>query len=808
MTDLRYAVRQLLKQPVLAAVVLLSLGIGIGANTIVLTWIRTLVMEPIPGLNEPDRLVVVCSQHRTGGLGHTISEFDMQSLAEEPSLLSGITGSEMGSALMRIGEQKEWLWVEVPLANYFDVLGVKPILGNGFEMGDDAPSPPRNSIVISYQLWQRRFGGDASVIGNSVEINKQPATIVGVAPESFRGTMGGLGFDAWIAPALFDEQERLIERRETRSWRWAHAIARPAPGVEVDRARAGAASVIHRLAREFPESYADLEFAVLPLWKSPWGAQAFFLPLLQALGLAAGLLLLLVTANVAHLLLARSYQRELEMAIRVALGAPPRRIIRQLLTESLLLAVIGGLLGWLLATIGRDWIFALMPPTYLPFHVEFGFDGRVFTVILIITLMAGVAFGLAPAIQCARTNLQSALKDGARGVVRSNRQHLRTAFVVGEVALATVLLVGMGLCLRSLEKSRQVYVGLDPNNVVVAGFRIGPNDGDDAHVNDFYRRLRHEAADLPGVDAVGLGSWLPLGFEGGPSTWVGVEGYAPARGESMNVDISVVSPGYFEALHIPIKEGRAFEERDVAGQPPGVVINEEFARRYFPGRNPIGLKVRYWGREGTVVGVAANGKYRQLNEPQLPWLYVNQLQNTHRALTLVVRSGAPTPVLQHAVEQLTSRLDPTLAPVATLAYRDFVAAAWTVPRMAAWLLSVLGGIAWLLAVLGVYAVVSQQAVQRTREMAIRMALGAQPAEIFQTVLRGGFVLALSGLAIGSIVGLALSRTLGSILIGVGPGDWLAWLGMILVLLSAALLACCLPARYASRVDPMVALRSE
>jgi predicted permease len=411
-------------------------------------------------------------------------------------------------------------------------------------------------------------------------------------------------------------------------------------------------------------------------------------------------------------------------------------------------------------------------------------------------------------MQCARTDLHSVMKEGARSVVRSTRHYLRTAFVVGEVALATVLLVGMGLCLRSLGKSRDVNVGLDPDHVFVAGFRIGPNDGDDARVKDFYQRLRREAADLPGAQAAGLADWLPLGFEGGSSTLVNVDGYTPAKGESMNVEVSVVSPGYFEALRIPIRDGRAFEERDDRNQPFSVLVNEAFARRYFAGRNPVGLKVKFWGREGTVLGVAANGKYHQLNEPQLPWLYVNQLQSPSRTLNLVVRSSAPTPELHRAVEQLTTRVDPTLSPVAALSYRDYIGAAWAVPRMAASLLSVLGGLAWLLAVLGVYAVVSQQAVQRTREMAIRMALGAQPAEVFQSILRGGFILALIGLGIGALAGLGLGRALGSMLIGIGPGDWVTWLGMALVLLSAVLFACWLPARRAAKIDPMEALRAE
>jgi predicted permease len=808
MRDLRFALRQLGKQPLLTAVIVLSLGIGIGVNTIVLTWMRGLVVRPIAGLREAQSVVVVCPEHKTAGIGHTLSLLDIRSLAGEKRIFSGITGSQMGTALMRVGEQNDWLWVEVPLANYFEVLGVAPVLGRGFEPGEDNPSPAVNAVVISYHLWQRRFRGDRSVIGRPVQINKQPATIVGVAPESFRGTMGGLGFDAWIVPALFDEHDVLVRQDESRGWRWAHTLARLAPGMDVERARTALELVTDRLRATYPGSYVDVKLVVLPLWRSPWGGQALFLPLLQALGIASVLLLLLVTANVAHLLLARAHQRSGEMAVRLAMGARRRRIVQQLFTESLVLAGWGGAAGCLIAMLGPKVFFALLPPTYLPITIEIGFDGWVLAATTCATVAAGVAFGFAPAMHSARADLRSVISEGGRSHSRRSRQYLRAAFVIGEVALATVLLVGMGLCLRSLAKSHEVNVGLDPDDVFVAGFRIGPNDGDDARVNAFYQRLREETARLPHVEAVGLADWLPLGFEGGSSTRLDIDGYSPAPGESMDVEVSIVSPGYFDALRIPVREGRGFEERDSGSDPLLVVINETFAARYFAGRNPVGLNVNLWGREAMVLGVAARGKYHQLNEPPLPWIYVNQLQHTDRTLTLVVRSPAPAGALRQRIEQLAARLDPTVSPVASLSYRDYIGAAWAVPRMVASLLSGLGVFAWVLAVVGVYAVVNQQAVQRTREVAIRMALGAEPAQILRTILRSGMLLALVGLALGGLAAVGLARVLNSLLIGIGPGDAVAWLGTMVVLLAAVFIACWLPARRAARLDPMVALRFE
>lgn len=808
MNDIKFALRQLLKQPLFAMVVVLSLAIGIGANTIVLTWIRSLLLNPMPGVHEQNRLVVVCTQQKTAGLNDTLSEPDIASISEEKQLFSAVTGSDMGTALMRVGEQLDWLWIEAPMANYFDALGVKPQLGRGFLPGEDAPSPAQNAVVISDQLWHRRFGADPSIIGRAIEINRQPATIVGVAPADFRGTMGALGFDAWIVPALYESHDRLVKRSQQRGWRWSHTVARLAPGVSLSTARAGMATEMDRLAREYPGYYSDTSLVVLPLWKSPWGGQGRFLPLLQALGVAVAMLLLLVTANVAHLLLSRSFQRESEMAVRLALGARPSQIIRLLLVESLFIALISGLLGCTIASVGARLFFALMPPTYLPIAIDLGLNGWVLGITAIVTVVVGLAFGLAPALQCARTNIQGTLKEGARSVVRSTRNYLRTAFVVGEVALASVLLIGMGLCLRSLEKSRQVNIGMDPDNVFAAGFRFGPNDGDDAAVNAFALRLRQEAVQLPGVESVALADWLPLGFEGGSSTTVEVDGYTPARGESMDVGVSQVSPGYFSALRIPLKDGRGFEERDTRDKPLAIVVNEEFVRRYFGGRKAVGLKVHFWSGEGTIVGVAANGKYRYLNDPDKPWLYVNQLQRTLRTPTLIVRSGASPAVLQPAIERLATHIDPVRKPFAAMPFDVFVAAAWAVPKMAASLLSVLGALALGLAVLGIYAVVSQQVTQRTREMAIRMALGARPVTVFRTILRSGLVLAVSGLCLGALAGVGLSRGLGSMLIGIGPGDWLTWGGMTLILLLTVLLASWLPARRAAKVNPMEALRNE
>jgi predicted permease len=618
--------------------------------------------------------------------------------------------------------------------------------------------------------------------------------------------MGSLRFDVWVPITVQIEPEEL-RRRETRTgWRWLHTIARLAPGAGFGRAATATAAVGNRLAREHPAESKDLTFDLLRVWESPWGGQALFLPLLRALAAVALLLLVLVTANVANLLLARAQSRRTEMALRLALGAAPGRVLRQLLVESLVLAVAGGIPGVLAAAWGSHALGSLLPPTYLPVGLEFPLDWTVVAASGLLTALAGIGFGLVPAWQASRTDLNATLKSGSRAAAGRERAPLRSAFVIGQLALT--LLVGMGLCIRSLAAARRMDVGLQPRDVFVAGFRLSPRWGTDAEARQFYRRLVSAAEAIPGVDSVAVADWLPLGFEGGSSIGVKAQGYEPRPGETMSAGVATVSRGYWDVLRIPFLSGRGFRESDDASAPPVVVINEELAHRWFPGREPIGLKLQIAGREATVIGVVKTGRYRALGEPPQPFLYRCQEQMQDRDLTLVVRHHGSTEGLRTALEQASVRLDPTVHPFAAMPFETFLEAAFTVPRSAAVLFSLLGALALVLASLGVYGVMSQNVSARTRELGVRMALGASPRDVLRLMFTHGLKLAAGGLLFGAAMAFGASRVLTSLLVGVGAGDIATWIVSPLLLLATALAACLFPALRAARVQPMAALRSE
>ncbi len=809
MTDLKFAFRQLLKNPGFALTAIVTLALGIGANTVVFSWIRTTLLDAIPGAARPERLVVLAPEHKSAGLNDTMSLTEIEALRESASVFSGVTGSQIDPLGIRIDREIEWVWGQPVQANFFDVVGVRPVLGRTFQAGEDLAGAVENVAVISHRFWQQRFSGSSDVIGRVIEINERSVTIVGVASPDFHGTMGGLGLDLWIPLSVYVSPESLRERTESRGWRWLHTVARLRDGVSLGEAQAAAAAIGQRLAQEFPDASRDTTFAVLPLWKSPWGGQEIFLPFLQVLTLVTALLLALVTANIASLLLARAQSRESEVAVRIALGAAPRRLLQQFLTESLLLAALGGVAGVILATAGKDLLLRLMPPTYLPIAYDLRIEGFTLAATCAITLLAGLLFGVAPAARAVRLNLHDTLKAGGRSMVGGSSRHwLRRGLVVGEVALACVLLLGMGLCVRSFQKARHIDVGLNPSHVWVAGFRVSPDAGDAEWVNDLFRRLREEAARLPGVESAALVDWLPLGFEDGSGASVGIPGYTPQPGESMGSRMGFVSPGFFETLQIPLLAGRDFREGDARESTRLVVVNQAFADRFFAGRDPVGLTFRVWGGDARIIGVVKTGKYRALNEAPYPYVYALAETIGHRTLSLVVRTQGEGSISARSLEQLAVSIDPRLSPFAVLRYETYMAAAFAIPRMAAVLLTALGVIALGLAALGTYAVVAQNAQQRRREMGVRLALGAEPRDILRLILNQGLVLAGMGIALGATAGIAVAGTLAGVLVGVTSKDLLAWMVPPLLLVVVTLVACWSPARRAARTDPMEALRNE
>ncbi|MFN0066861.1 MAG: ADOP family duplicated permease, partial [Limisphaerales bacterium] len=666
-------------------------------------------------------------------------------------------------------------------------------------------------VVLSERFWRREFGGDPAIVGQTLQINRHAFTVIGVAESAFQGLTGGLAFDLWV-PVAMQPQVGFGSPPDKRGWTSYHTVARLQPGVSVAQADAAAGVVARRLQAAYPNELGDsreMSFTVLPLWKCPWGAQSVFLPLLRALAVASGLVLLLVIANLANLQLARATTRSREMAVRLAVGAGRGRLVRQLLGENLLLAGLGGALGLGFAAWGLRLIFMFLPSTHLPIAIQLGLDLPLVAATAGLAMLAGILFGLVPAFQSAATSLTAALNEGSRGSeAPGGRSWVRRGLVVAQVALALVLLIAAALCVRSFGAARQLPLGFDPRGVVAGGFHLEAHGFDGAGATRFLRELRLELLTQPEVESVAFSETLPLGFEGGPGGDVTVPGETLRPGENRQAYLNKVSPGYFATMRTSLVAGREFREDDDPKAPTRIILNETAAQRVFPGRDPLGLKVNMWGRECEVIGVAAAGKYRTLSETPKLYVWVAQAQWGETDMVAIIRTRGPAPAAIGLLTAAVKKISPEVKTFTTGTLENYISPAFLLPRTAATLLTALGFVALLLALLGIYGVMSFQVNRRRRELGIRMALGAQRGDVMKLVLRHGARLTALGLVLGLAGAWGVTRVLGSFLVNVSAGDPLTFAATTLLLAAAAAGACWLPARRAAATDPMVALGSE
>jgi predicted permease len=809
MNDLRYALRMLCKSPGFTAVAVLSLALGIGANTTVFCWIQNVLLRPLQGVAKCEQMVVLTTTHGAATYD-TVSLPDLKDYAQLTDVFAGIIGSQITPACVTLDGKPGWAYGQITTANYFDVLGVKPVIGRTFLPDEDQQPGGNTVLVISYGYWQRRFGGNPNVIGMSIELNQYSNfTIIGVVPPEFRGTMSGLNFDFW-APLSMHEQVANFGSLTSRGDHWLHTQARLREGVSVRQAQAAVNILAQRLEQAYPDSNREIGLRVAPLWKSPYGAQSLMLPVLRILMVVSFGVLLIVAANVANLLLARATSRGKEIAIRLALGARRARLIRQLLTESLLLALAGSVVGILFANWGVALFKLLLPKTHLPIGYDFPFDTQTLAFTFILALVTGVAFGLVPAWQASGTDLSKVLKEGGRTSGGAGAHHrLRSAFVVSEVALALLLLVGAGLCIKGFHKARQVEIGFDPRNVLVAGLRIGMNGYDRTNGLVFYRKLHERIAALPGVEQAALSTWFPLGFEGGPGVGIDAEGYARKPNEDVSVPYAIVSPHYFDVLRIPVLAGRDFQDSDDEKGLRVAIVNETLAKRFWPGQNALGRKFKAWDNEITVVGVVKAGKYRSLSERPQGFLYLPYQQGVWDLnLGVALRTTGNPMTMANTLREAIHGLDPRVEIWANLPMTDYIKAAFLAQGIAATLLTGLGAVALVLAAMGIYGVMAYVVSQRTHEIGIRMALGAQISDVLKLVVGQGMTLGVLGVGIGLMGALGLTRLMSSFLYGVSPFDPLTFFGMAAALALVTFLATFIPACRAAKVDPQVALRYE
>ena len=798
------------KSPGFATVAILTLALGIGGNATVFSWIRSILLNPIPAVAHSEQMVAVESVMPSGEY-HTSSYPDYKDFRTQNHVFSDVIGFELSGVNMslRNTEPAERVWGIIATENYFDALGVHAAIGNTFH---EQPNQSLNSdpyIVLSYGLWARRFGADPNVVGKIVHLNGHPFTIIGVAPRPFFGTI--VGIDAqYFVPMMMQPQVLPAESVEDRNPTFVHIMGRLNPGMSISQAQADLSPLAASLAAEYPNSSQNVGVYVAPVWKAHYGVQDFLRSVLGFLMVIASLVLLIACVNVANLLLARATVREREIAIRAAMGASRNRLIRQMLSESIVLAAAGGIGGILLAMWGANLLSFFTPATkHLPIGLTLGVDKTVLAFTLLLSIATGIIFGLVPAWRGSRTNLNASLKSATYSAgTRAATHCLRDALVISEVVFATVLLVCAGLLLRSMRNAEAAGPGFNTDHVALAAFDLRTSGYTSEEATVYYGRLLEKIRTLPGVESASLERFVPLWFTGRSYSPVEVEAYTPTQGEDMNIDLNMVGGDYLRTLQIPLISGRDFSEQDRAGAPKVVIVNETMAQRFWPGQDATGHRVRVWDDWRTVVGVARDTKYHRINEPPQSFLYLPSLQAHGTDANIIVRSQLPTATVVNGVRSAAISLDPKVQPLEADDLSTLLQSSMFANRTAASLASVLGTLGLLLAALGIYGVLSYSVSQRFREIGIRVALGAQKNHVLRLVVGKGLQLAIFGAVVGAAAALLVTRAMSNLLFGVSASDPLTFVAVALGVTFVAALAAYLPARRAMRVDPMVALRHE
>ncbi|HWZ76802.1 MAG TPA: ABC transporter permease [Candidatus Sulfotelmatobacter sp.] len=818
--DIRFGLRSMLRSPSFTVICILSLALGIGANTTIFTVINAVLLHPLP-VAEISRLVqldtvdskTMVTQARATKMG--MSYANCEDYQRQSQVFDGLSCNS-GTALTWSGEaEPKQVAGQLVNANYFQVLGLTPAAGRFFLPDEDTKPGGNNVAILSYSLWANKFGSDRNLIGRSVTFNATPFTVIGVGPKGFKGTFTiGPADQVWVPVSMYGQvlagfvKDNFRERRFLNTF----TVARLKPGVSEGEAEASLKTIASQLAVEYPKENAGRSVAVSPLADAAVGINQhdqFVLAGALMMGVV-GLILLIACANLANLLLAKGARREREMSIRTAVGASRVRLIRQLLTESLVLSLSGGAAGLVLAFAGRRLLWAFRPPFIENNDLDLALDSHVLLFTLGLALLTGIIFGLAPAIKASRADVAEALKAGGRGGSGTwTRGPLRSILIVSEVALALITLVGAGLFIRSMENAQRTDFGFESKRLFVMAVDLGALHYDEAHGQQFYRDAIQRVNAPPMVQAAAVASNLPLG--GGLERTVFPEGKDETSGyRGTLTQLNDVSPGFFDTLRIPLTKGRSFTDLDKNQTTPVAVINEAMARHFWPDQDAIGKRFHFFGDPKLleVVGIVGNTVINQVGEDPQPLAYLPLTQDYPPAATVQVRtSGDPRAVIATVRSQIQG-LDPNLAITNVQTVEDVLNQGLWAPRMAAALLTLFGGLALALAAIGVYGVLSYSVNQQTREIGIRMALGATPSGVLRWVVGQGLRLAGAGVLVGVVAGLGLMHFMGSLLFGVSTHDPETFGTVILVLGMIALLACYLPARRATKVNPLVALRQD
>ena len=801
--DLKFTVRNFFKRPGFVVVAMLTLALGIGGSTAIFTVVNAALLRGLP-YKSPDRLYHLWEKTPKEEFSKREFSYPDYQDYQQNNVFEGLAAYTGGPVLLSGNGEPESVGGPRVSANFFSVLGVDPIVGRTFQAGEDQQGGPKVT-VLTYGLWQRKFGGNPAVVGQSLTINGESYTIIGVLPQSFQFALRRAD--------LFTAYQPTQNQLTRRFLHGTNLIGRLRPGVDATQAQSELNVIASRIEKDFSDSHAGTTMRIVPLQEEVIGNVR---PILLVLLAAVGFVLLIACANVASLLLTRSLARQKEVAIRAALGASRWRVVRQFLTESIVLSLLGGAAGVLIAYWGVPALVSALPQSQLnamPFLKTLSLDARILTFSFGLSLLTGVVFGLAPALQSSRLDLNEVLKEGGRNSAAGASHRLRSAMVVTEIALAVVLLVGAGLMMKSLLRLLQTNVGFRTENLLTMAIVLPPGKfTQDKQMTIAFQQLQERVQSLPGVSGAGTVDILPL--NGGNTTRFFVDGDPiPAPGKEIESNLRIVSDSYFKTLGVPMIAGRMFDERDAADKPGVVIIGKTIADRLFAGRDPIGRKIRYPSIEAPpdiIVGVVGDVKITGLDEAIRPVLYYPFRQSSGPVASLVVRTDADPVALTASIRDAIRSLEPDIAILNVNSMDQMIAQtpASFMRRFPALLISIFAVVALLLASIGIYGVVSYSVSQQTHYIGVRMALGASPSDILRLVLKQGIVLALAGVAIGIAAAFGLMRLLRTLLFQVSTNDAATFALVASVLFVVALLACYLPARRATKVDPLVALRYE
>jgi len=800
LADLRYGVRRLLQSPGFAIVAIIALGLGIGANTAIFSLVDRVLIRPMP-YADPDRLVTLWEDASYINFPrNTPAVANFMDWKKQNQVFTDLSGSRDRAGSLTGDGQPETVLGGAVTINLFDVLGVQPILGRAFTQEDDRPGV--NVIILSYGLWQSRYGGDPGVIGRGILMNDARTTIIGVMPPGFTLPKRKTQF---LSPAQFTPQ--MLNNRKSHL---LSVIARLKPGITLARAQSDMTQIARRLAQQYPDTNKQLGAVVVPLKDQIIGNTGTALLVLLT---AAGCVLLIACANVANLLLAKAAAREREMAIRTAMGAARGRLIRQMVTESALLAIAGGALGLILARLSMRILVALIP-TGLPGASQLTIDGRLLAFTLGVSLLTGLVFGIAPALETTRLEVAEKLKEGGRAGVGGKRRHFRDALVIAEVALALILLVSAGLLLQTLRNLHAIDAGFNPGNILTMSTRLpSPKYADPLKRLAYFDAVVERIRGLPGVVGAGFTSNLPFTSQGYTSSFL-IEERPLAPGTSQDALYREVTNDYLQTLRARLLEGRFFGNDDRANSLPVVIINETFKKQFWPNESPLGKRVQTSGDKTpwqTIIGVVADVRERGLELDMKPAVYLPVVQlpfgwnNPHQ---LAIRTSMDPHLIAKAARETIWAVDrdQPIADVRTM--EDIIDLEVANHKQQTALLGTFAALALVLASLGIYGVLSYAVTQRTREIGVRVALGASTGEVTRMVVGQGIALTALGIALGTGAALAVTQSMTKLLVGVRAADPVIYVAVAALLSIVALVACYVPAARAARVDPMIALREE